>query len=856
MFGNFNNGSGNKGNEMNTKSSLFSFSNSNNNNLWFSGPSIFGGNSKEKESKNQGSLFNNNNISNPLGQTVSTNIFGGIKEETESKDTSGTLFNKTNNSNPFTQTVPSSIFGNNNKKETESNNISSLLFNNNNLFDQKANNVIFNAPPADDKKKKNEFTKTSSLMNNNNNPFVNKQEQNKPTQTLFGQDIKESQNNKPTTNGIFSNEFTNIITTHNNSEEPKAQTQNLFNQVTTTTKAETDENNFIVSSSPFSSLLTQNKTFIETYTNNTFCNNNNTKQTQQKPNSSLPFALQSPFDNAFSNNNTTTQQTKSSLPFDLKSPSDNTFIPEQPSTQTTIEIKTTPSSKPNQINILKDILTKLNSPLSDIINIQQTLLKLTQSIQNTVTSIEEVLKPIETKQFTKTQYYSTFTNRFSSISPKELFDQIQKHSSSIESLLTENYHTQLTKAIHSFIEDINNKEPYTKGLKTLTYLNKQDTYYGDTKITISQEGQQQIFKEGFGVLTFKSGNAFVGEFTQDKQTKGVYVTPSAIIISSNYTTVNINENENNSSKEVTHIAKDSLVIQHTNNIIYIGDFNMDTSTPYETKGHLIKLTSNETKTFLFSSKHTKLYYNVKDNKGYIKITPEEKTSFQTDFETYLIKDIFRSFNNLIVYFALYYLPKDAQHSKTQKPIYIGKLIKKKNSPASHPEFQPHLVNSIHDSNFDEGNYNALIYPNDTIYVGGVSKGNYLIKNGSDCLIYYKDNDMILYNAVIDNNQIKKGKVCKREEFNSIKTLEFEGEFRNSKPVKGVITFKNGSKYEGDVNELFMMHGKGVFYYEGNKMIYEGMFQNGKKHGEGVLKVENEFAHKVKYDKDKLVEQLD
>jgi hypothetical protein len=117
--------------------------------------------------------------------------------------------------------------------------------------------------------------------------------------------------------------------------------------------------------------------------------------------------------------------------------------------------------------------------------------------------------------------------------------------------------------------------------------------------------------------------------------------------------------------------------------------------------------------------------------------------------------------------------------------------------------------------------------------------------------------MVLYNAVIDNNQIKKGKVCKREEFNSVnKQLEFEGEFRNSKPVKGVIMFGNGSRYEGEVNESFMMHGKGVFYYEGNQMVYEGMLEKGRKHEEGILKIENEVAHKVKYDKDKLVEQLD
>ena len=791
-------------------------------------PNFAGGNEDEKEPKNNGSLFNNVN-------NDSTSLFGNNKEENKPNPT-GSLFG-----NSFTQTVNTNI-PTDNKKEAESKNTTtSFSINNNNLPGQKTNS--FSNAFVDNNKKENVFTTTGSFMNNNNNNnnglfsqttitntftnFNNNQKQNKPTPTLFGQQI---QNNKPTTGNIFSPRTTNIIPTQNTSEEPKQQPPNSFNQPQspiTTTKVETEENNFVVASSPFSNVAKQNNTFIKdnnnnNNNNNTFFNTNNTQQTEKK--SSLPFELISPFDN--------------------QSP---TLTEPKP-----------PSQKQNQITILKDILIKLQSPLSNITTIQQTLLNLSKSIQKTVASIDELIKPIETKQFTKTtQYYSTLTSKFTSITPKELFTQIQKHSSSIESLLTENYHTQLTNAMHSFINDITNNEPYTKGLKTLTYINKQDTYYGNTHITISKEGQQQIFKEGFGVLKFKTGNAFIGEFVQDKQTQGIYVTPSAIIISSNYTTVNINQNENDSSKEVINIAKDSLVIQHTKNIIYIGDFNMDTSTPYETKGHLIKLTSNENKTFLFSSKHTKLYYNIKDNKGYIKITPEEKTSFQTDFETYLIKDVFRSFTNSIIYFSLYYMPKDIQHPTTHKPIYIGKLIKKKNSLISHPEFQPHSVNDIHESNFDEGKYNALIYPNDSIYIGSVSKGNYLIKNGNDCLIYYKENDMVLYNAVIENNQIKKGKVCKSEEFSSVKKqLEFEGEFRNSKPVKGVVMFGNGSRYEGDVNESFMMHGKGVFYYEGNKMVYEGMFDKGRKHGEGILRIENEVAHKVKYDKDKLVEQLD
>ena len=824
----------------NPQSSLFNTNNSSFGQIGNTNP--FGGNNKkETESKNTSSLFTFNNI--PTNQPFTVNFAGGNKDEKEQKN-NGTLFNngstnwfhkeenKPNSTgslfgNPLTQTVNINT-PTDNKKETESKNTTTL-------FSTINNGLSFSNVCVDNNKKE-----TGSFMNNNNNNFFsqttntttfanftfnNNQEQNKPTQNLFTQ----IQNNKPTTGGIFSNGTTNIIPMQNTSEEPKQQPPNPFTQPTTTTKVETEENNFVVASSPFANFATQNNnTFINTNNNNNNnnaffnTNNNNTQQTQKK--SSLPFALTSPFDNT---------------------------------SQTPTEIKP-PSQKQNQITILKDIHTKLQSPLSNITTIQQTLLNLTHSIQKTVTSIDDLLRPIGTKQFTKTtQYYSTLTNKFTSISSKELFTQIQKHSSSIESLLTENFHTQLTQAMHSFIEDITNNEPYTKGLKTLTYINKQDTYYGNTHITISKEGQQQIFKEGFGVLKFKTGNAFIGEFLQDKQTQGIYITPSAIIISSNYTTVNINQNENDSSKEVINIAKDSLVIQHTKNIIYIGDFNMDTSSPYETKGHLIKLTSNENKTFLFSSKHTKLYYNIKDKKGYIKITPEEKTSFQTDFETYLIKDVFHSFTNSIVYFSLYYIPKDIQHPTTHKPIYIGKLIKKKNSLISHPEFQPHSVNNIHESDFDEGKYNALIYPNDSIYIGSVSKGNYLVKNGNDCLIYYKENDMILYNAVIENNQIKKGKVCKREEFNSVnKQLEFEGEFRNSKPVKGVIMFGNGSRYEGEVNESFMMHGKGVFYYEGNQMVYEGMFEKGRKHGEGILKIENEVAHKVKYDKDKLVEQLD
>ncbi|EMN92513.1 MORN repeat protein, partial [Leptospira weilii] len=65
-----------------------------------------------------------------------------------------------------------------------------------------------------------------------------------------------------------------------------------------------------------------------------------------------------------------------------------------------------------------------------------------------------------------------------------------------------------------------------------------------------------------------------------------------------------------------------------------------------------------------------------------------------------------------------------------------------------------------------------------------------------------------------------------------------GKIDTSKPVSD--WYENGDHYEGYYNSDMNMHGKGkLTYLDGSvQCVYEGSFQNGKKHGPGKIKCED------------------
>ena len=80
--------------------------------------------------------------------------------------------------------------------------------------------------------------------------------------------------------------------------------------------------------------------------------------------------------------------------------------------------------------------------------------------------------------------------------------------------------------------------------------------------------------------------------------------------------------------------------------------------------------------------------------------------------------------------------------------------------------------------------------------------------------------------------------------NHVKCVKYEGEFKDDKPVKGIMIYKDGSNYNGDWEDC-KLNGEGTFTYpNGDKYI--GQFKDGKRNGQGTLTFVNDVKY-VKYE---------
>jgi small GTP-binding protein len=190
------------------------------------------------------------------------------------------------------------------------------------------------------------------------------------------------------------------------------------------------------------------------------------------------------------------------------------------------------------------------------------------------------------------------------------------------------------------------------------------------------------------------------------------------------------------------------------------------------------------------------------------------------------------------------------------------------------------------------------YINGDIYKGNLKEGK---KNGNGMYIYKLLN--IVYECNFENdNKNGYGKITffnkkiniRNNNFKNIKYELYEGEFqddkiegdgifyyasgkiikgtfRNNKPIKGYVIYKNNEKYNGELNGEGNKNGKGIYYKNENDykifnenidkinedifelfklniqdFIYYGEFNNNKKNGNGILYMKNMFKNYDKY----------
>jgi len=67
-------------------------------------------------------------------------------------------------------------------------------------------------------------------------------------------------------------------------------------------------------------------------------------------------------------------------------------------------------------------------------------------------------------------------------------------------------------------------------------------------------------------------------------------------------------------------------------------------------------------------------------------------------------------------------------------------------------------------------------------------------------------------------------------------ISFTGEWEENIKVRGVIIYRNGDKYEGQLYND-QPHGKGVKTYDKGS-VYSGDYKNGEKNGSGTLNSRN------------------
>jgi len=121
----------------------------------------------------------------------------------------------------------------------------------------------------------------------------------------------------------------------------------------------------------------------------------------------------------------------------------------------------------------------------------------------------------------------------------------------------------------------------------------------------------------------------------------------------------------------------------------------------------------------------------------------------------------------------------------------------------------------------------------TVYnKGGKLEGNYVFdKIDGYGKVTYANGDVFEGNF-IDESQEGSCKFTTQE-------YVFTGECANGKMVSGTVEFKNGSSYEGDIENNVVgpnwsKSGVGIFTYTDGQS-YHGSWQNDKRHGQGVLK---------------------
>ena len=149
--------------------------------------------------------------------------------------------------------------------------------------------------------------------------------------------------------------------------------------------------------------------------------------------------------------------------------------------------------------------------------------------------------------------------------------------------------------------------------------------------------------------------------------------------------------------------------------------------------------------------------------------------------------------------------------------------------------------------FAEGNgkYYSKEYNNTIIYEGNFHKG---CPNGKGTKYYYKGNEKIGY---YNGFWIKSNRSGQGEMHNYTEGSIYEGLWENDKKNgNGTLNYSNGDYYIGGFkNDKFDGKGKGKIHYP-NGDLYEGEFKDGKRHGKGKLNYSNGDYHIGGFENDK------